>query len=224
MTEFRYLTFDCYGTLIDWKTGIEQSLRSAFGNLPLGGKELLDAYVSAEKEEEESYRKYREVLGRTAMKLSRRVGFDASQSAANRFAGSVPTWPAFPDTREALKALGRKGYRRYILSNVDADLLIGTIENHGLEVDGFVTAEEVGSYKPNEAHWKRFMQKTGARKGELLHVAQSIYHDIVPTQMMGIASAWVNRYGERLPSNAQPSYIVDSLENLAETLDEATTA
>jgi len=219
MTEFRYLTFDCYGTLIDWKTGIEQSLRKAFGELPLRGKELLDAYVSAEKEEEESYRKYREVLRRAAARLSRRVGFEASQSGVNQFAESVPTWPAFSDTREALEDLGKRGYKRYILSNVDMDLLLGSIKNSGLEVEGFVTAEEVGSYKPDQAHWERFMQKTAARKGELLHVAQSVYHDILPTQRMGIQSAWVNRYTEPLPPNAQPSYIVDSLRNLAGILD-----
>jgi 2-haloalkanoic acid dehalogenase type II len=221
MTAFRYLTFDCYGTLIDWKTGIEESLKRAFGALPLSGKELLDAYVAAEKEEEESYRRYREVLCRTALRLADKAGFKAGQAGAELFGGSVPNWPAFPDTARALRDIGRKGYKRYILSNVDTDLLFGTIKKWGLEVDGFVTAEEVGSYKPSEGHWTRFMQKTGARKEEMLHVAQSVYHDILPTQRMGIASAWVNRYAEPLPAEARPSYIVDSLRNLNEVLDQA---
>lgn len=168
--------------------------------------------------EEESYRKYREVLARAAFRLSERFGVRLSQSAAARFADSVPDWPAFPDTRETLRELGRKGFRLYILSNVDTDILLGTMRNNGLEVDGYVTAEEVGSYKPRAAHWTRFLAKTGARMEEMLHVAQSIYHDIVPTQRMGISSAWVNRYREPLPAEAQPSYIVDGLSGLSEIL------
>jgi 2-haloalkanoic acid dehalogenase type II len=218
LSGIRYLTFDCYGTLIDWKTGIERSLRRAFGAIPLQGKDLLDAYVLAEKEEEGSYKRYREVLRNTAVRLSKSIHFAVSSSGAEAFADSVPSWPAFPDTRKALQELGRIGYARYILSNVDTDLLEGTIRKSGLEVDGFVTAEEVGSYKPNRGHWLRFMQKTGAKKEEVLHVAQSIYHDIVPAQEMGITSAWVNRYAEPLPSSAHPEYIVDSLESLAKLL------
>ena len=89
-----------------------------------------------------------------------------------------------------------------------------TVGRNGLQLDGFVTAEEVGSYKPHPGHWLRFMEKTGARKDQVLHVAQSIHHDIIPTQQMGIDSAWVNRYAERLPSGASPSIISNSLRSL----------
>lgn len=218
MSSYRYLTFDCYGTLIDWKAGIEMALRKSF-KVPIGGEALLDAYVEAEKQEEASYKKYRDVLRNSALRLSRSLGFEASRSAADAFAASLPTWPAFPDTRKALQDLGRKGYRRYILSNVDTDLLQGTVANHGLEIEGFVTAEEVGSYKPNRGHWLTFFRKTGAKKEEVLHVAQSVYHDIVPTQEMSIASAWVNRYGEPLPPEAEPEFIVESMEGLAKLLE-----
>ena len=218
MRGFRFLTFDCYGTLIDWRTGIELSLKSAFGGFPLQGRALLDAYVLEEKKEEESYKKYREVLRNTAVRLAKSAHLEADQSAADEFANSVPSWPAFPDTRKALRELGKMGFARYILSNVDTDLLEGTIRNSGLEVDGFVTAEQVGSYKPSRGHWVAFMRKTGARKREVLHVAQSLYHDILPTQEMGIASAWVNRYREPLPESAHPAYIVDSLESLTNLL------
>jgi 2-haloacid dehalogenase len=217
--KYRYLTFDCYGTLIDWRTGIENELRKALGNVRIGGQELLDSYVSAEKEQESSYKKYREVLTLTAASLSGRLGVKVTPEAAREFAGSVPRWPAFQDTRRFLHEMGVRGYKRYILSNIDNDLLEGTIHASELEVDGFVTAEDVGSYKPNPGHWLRFMEKTGAGKSEILHCAQSLFHDIAPTQTMGIASAWVNRYGEKLDRSLEPSVICDSLVSLASVLE-----
>ncbi|MDE1852120.1 MAG: HAD hydrolase-like protein [Thaumarchaeota archaeon] len=138
--------------------------------------------------------------------------------AARRFAGSVPRWPPFGDTSKFLQEMGSRGYKRYILSNVDNDLLEETIGNNGLEVDGFVTAEEVGSYKPRTDHWLEFLRRTGARKDEVLHVAQSVFHDIMPTQQLGIDSVWVNRYQEPLPADASPLIISDGLDSLATTL------
>ncbi len=216
--KYKYLTFDCYGTLIDWKTGIERELAAAVGT-KLGGKALLEAYISAEKEQESTYKKYREVLRSSALSLSRKIGVKVTTEAALDFAGSVPRWPAFPDTAGFLREMGGRGYKRFILSNVDDDLLEGTIRRNGLEVDGFVTAEQVGSYKPNPGHWKRFLERTGASKGEVLHVAQSVYHDIVPTQKLGIASAWVNRYQEPMPGDAEPSFVSDTLTHLGDLLD-----
>ena len=218
--KYCYLTFDCYGTLIDWRAGIEASLLAAVGDLGIRGQALLDAYVMAEKQQESSYKKYREVLRRTVLSMSGQLGVEVTEEAARKFAGSVPTWPAYADSAKFLKQMGTKGYKRYILSNVDTDLLSDTISNHGLEVDGFVTAEDVGSYKPNPGHWLRFMKNTGARKEEVLHVAQSIYHDIVPTNEMGIASAWVNRYNEPMPQGPHPLFVSDSLAHLAESLDQ----
>ena len=215
---YRYLTFDCYGTLIDWRSGIEAGLRSAFGELGLGGQELLNAYVEAEKRQESTYMKYREVLVRTALSMAGSLGVSVSRGAAERFAASVPSWPAFPDTGRFLREIGSRGYKRYILSNVDNDLLEGTIRKNNLEVDGYVTAEEVGSYKPNPGHWKEFMLRTGAKKEEVLHVAQSVFHDIIPTQQMKISGAWVNRYHEALPPDAFPLMISDSLKSLGELL------
>jgi 2-haloalkanoic acid dehalogenase type II len=216
---YRYLTFDCYGTLIDWRTGIEHELRGALGKVRLGGQDLLARYVAAEREEEMSYKKYREVLRLTAKSLSGALGVEISDEVARGFAASVPTWPAFPDTAKFLRDMGSRGLKRYILSNVDDDLLEDTISRNGLQVDGFVTAEEVGSYKPQVGHWLKFMQKTGAEKECVLHVAQSVYHDIVPAQELGISSAWVNRYGDAMPTVASPLYVSDSLGHLAEVLD-----
>ncbi len=219
MKLFRYLTFDCYGTLIDWRAGIERALSEALGPLPIQGKELMEAYLSAEKGHEGTYKKYRAVLSETALDLSANFGIKGDEGAATKFASSVPDWPAFPDTRQALKEMGKKGYRRYILSNVDIDLLRSTIARQGLEVDGYVTAEEVRSYKPAFGHWLAFMEKTGAKKSETLHVAQSIFHDIVPARKLGIETAWVNRYGERLPSDVEPLFVCDNLSHLVGILD-----
>ena len=216
---YSYLTFDCYGTLVDWQAGIEAGLRSSLGSLSLGGQELLRAYVEAEKAQESTYQKYRDVLSRTAISMAGSLGVSVSKSAAEGFAASVPSWPVFPDTGRFLHEMGSRGYKRYILSNVDNDLLEGTIRNNGLEVDGYVTAEQVGSYKPNPGHWDEFMRRTGAIKEEVLHVAQSIFHDVLPTQQMKISAAWVNRYHEALPPAASPLIISDSLESLGKLLE-----
>jgi 2-haloacid dehalogenase len=165
-----------------------------------------------------SYRKYREVLGSSAMRVAARMGIQLDPEKSMAFAASVPSWPAFPDTRSSLAELRSEGYKLYILSNVDSDLLEGTIRNSGIAVDGYVTAEDTLTYKPDPGHWEAFMRRSGARKEDILHVAQSVYHDIVPTQKLGIASAWVNRYDEPLPSYAHPSFIVDGLTSLIEVL------
>ena len=218
---FTHLTFDCYGTLIDWRMGIERELARTVGGVKLSGPRLLAAYVEAEKSQEATYKKYREVLRETVVSMSGVLGIKVTDAAAREFASSVPRWPAFDDSAEFLREMGSRGFKRYILSNVDNDLLKETIRRHGLEVDGFVTAEEVGSYKPKPGHWERFFQKTGARREELLHVAQSVYHDIIPAQRMGLAAAWVNRYHEPMPKAASPILVTDSLAHLAELLEGA---
>jgi len=215
---FTHLTFDCYGTLIDWRAGIERELARSLGSVRLTGARLLAAYVEAEKSQESAYKKYREVLRETVVSMSEALGVEVSDAAAHEFAASVPRWPAFPDTANFLREMGSRGFKRYILSNVDNDLLEETIDVHGLDIDGFVTAEDVGSYKPNPAHWISFLEKTNIQRGKMLHCAQSVYHDIIPTQIMGIASAWVNRYGEKLGPGIQPDFISDNLENLARAL------
>lgn len=216
---YRYLTFDCYGTLIDWKTGIERSLAAELGSRVEGREGLLGDYLQAERREEASYKKYREVLKGSFMAVSASLGVPPDEGGAASFADSLPRWPAFPDSVAFLKEMGSMGYARYILSNVDNDLLEETVRNAHLDVDGFVTAEELGSYKPAPRHWLEFLRRVGADKGSVLHVAQSVYHDIIPAQGLGIASAWVNRYSEPLPRGAAPWAISDSLRNLKGVLE-----
>ena len=218
MPQFRYLTFDCYGTLIDWRSGLENAFESSFGRLPLSGEKLYQAYVTEEASEEASYKPYRSILADTSLRVAKRLGVVGTEENGKSFADSVPSWPPFADTVESLRKLGELGCRRYILSNVDEDLLKETISRNGLEVDGYVTAQEIHSYKPAPLHWERFMSKTGAKKTDDLHVAQSVFHDIRPAQQLGFATAWVNRYDEPLPSDITPDYISPGLSGLVQVL------
>jgi 2-haloacid dehalogenase len=219
ITGFTHLTFDCYGTLIDWRVGIEKGLVKALGGVGLSGQRLLSAYIEEEKTHESTYKKYRDVLRETIISISEGLGAEITDAVAREFAASVPEWPAFPDTERFLRDMGSRGYKRYILSNVDNDILEETISRHGLEVDGFVTAEEVGSYKPRRGHWDRFFEKTGVKEEKLLHVAQSVYHDIIPAQELGLATVWVNRYSEPMPKEVSPTFMTDSLDHLGQLLD-----
>ncbi len=215
----KYLTFDCYGTLIDWKAGIEESFRKYFAlDIPEGNTKIFERYLALEMQEEDTYKPYSDVLRDTSTKLASSLGMDAPAGAGEKFAASITTWASFPDTAATLMRLGERGYKRVILSNIDRQLLEGTIANNNLEVDGFITAQDVKSYKPREGHWLEFLKRYNASRESTLHVANSIYHDIVPACRMKIKTAWVNRYGERLPDGAQPDYIASGLSGLLEIL------
>jgi 2-haloalkanoic acid dehalogenase type II len=215
--KYRFVTFDCYGTLIDWKTGIVTSLRNSIPCAPPEADMLMDAYLRAEKEVEKDYLKYREVMKRSATRAARSLGIEMSENSFEEFSASIPDWPVFRDTKAALDKMKSLGYSLYILSNVDDNQLRGTIERNSFNVDGFITADSVRSYKPSSNHWKSFLKKTGAREWENLHVAQSIYHDIIPASKLGFDTAWVNRYGEK-KGRASPTYTVANLEDLATIL------
>ena len=117
-----------------------------------------------------------------------------------------------------MKELGERGYKRVILSNVDRDILKETISQSGLDVDGYITAEDVSSYKPADRHWKKFFADYGTSKANTLHVASSIYHDIIPTSKLGITNAWINRYSEPKPPGVTPSYAFQDLKGLLNIL------
>lgn len=213
--KFTHLTFDCYGTLIDWRKGIEVNLGEMLrkNGLP-SGVEVFPTYLRFEAEEEGQYKSYKQVLRDTATKVARHLNVSIEEDDANRFAASVPSWPPFSDTVESLKELGRRGYKRIILSNIDRGILNGTVLQSGLDADGFITAEDVGSYKPAYGHWNRFFQEYEASKDTTLHVAQSIYHDITPCSKLAISTAWINRYFEVTPPGLTPSYVFSNLRSL----------
>jgi 2-haloalkanoic acid dehalogenase type II len=213
--KFPHLTFDCYGTLIDWRKGIEAHLGELLRNNGLSsGVSVFPIYVKLEAEEEGRYKTYREILVGTAVKVAEHLKVAIAERQAKMFAASVPSWPPFSDTVETLKELGKRGHKRIILSNVDKDILKETILRNSLDVDGYITAEDVGSYKPSLAHWNRFFDMYEANKETILHVAQSVFHDVIPCSKLGISTAWINRYNETLPQGITPTYVFDDLRGL----------
>lgn len=211
-----HLTFDCYGTLIDWRRGIETQLGGLLRRKGLSqNTEVYPAYVKLEAAEESSYKKYTEILSSTAVKVASSFGLTINEKEANEFAQSVPKWEPFGDTVRALHSLGELGLNRVILSNVDTQILRDTIEENDLDVDGYITAEEIGSYKPEFGHWKSFFKRYKVEKSNVLHVAQSVFHDIIPATELGLSTAWINRYDDAEPLVVRPSY---SFRNLAELI------
>jgi 2-haloalkanoic acid dehalogenase type II len=219
MLKFSHLTFDCYGTLIDWRNGIELNLGGLLKQKGLTPEvKVFPVYLKFEAEEEEKYKPYREVLRDTAIKVANSLNVPISENGASRFAESVPSWPPFADTVEIMKELGRRGYKRVILSNIDRDILRDTILQNDLAVDGYITADDIGSYKPSEGHWKKFFDMYGAGKDCTLHVASSIYHDIIPASKLGITNAWINRYSEPKSTGVNPTYVFQDLKGLLDIL------
>ncbi len=140
------------------------------------------------------------------------------EEEANIFASSVPLWPPFGDSVESLKQLGVKGCKRIILSNIDRETLKKTLLQNHLEVDGYITAEDVGSYKPSFGHWFRFLERYKTTKENTLHVAQSLFHDIIPSSKLGISNAWINRYSQTNDSGTVPTYVFSDLKGLVKFL------
>ena len=192
-----WVTFDCYGTLIDWRTGILQQLdRLAPARSPDEAARRFRDYVREEMTaERRPYRPYRTVMADAILALARAEALELTRSDAEAVPESIPDWPAFPDTREALLDLQRHGFRIGILSNIESDLLARTLDRLGVSVDAVVTAEEVGAYKPAWNHWIRFLKRTGVDPGSVRHVSASYEHDIAPATALGFRTVYVERYG-----------------------------
>ena len=194
--EFEFVTFDCYGTLIDWETGIRCAFKQALegtGLSPAQEGELFEMYQEEEKriEGQMPYRPYREVLSLAASGAARKFGQNIPERLSSVLAEQLPGWAPFPDTNPALERLSTE-YVLGILSNVDDDLLDGTLKHLTVPFDLVVTAERVRSYKPETEHFEEARRIIGADRG-WLHVAASLYHDIEPASRLGINTVWVNR-------------------------------
>jgi 2-haloalkanoic acid dehalogenase type II len=205
MRRYDVLTFDCYGTLVDWDRGIGDALERAAraDGLALDRRALLDAYHEIEPVvEAETFLSYRAVLTETARRVAGRLGWSLEAGRAGFLADSLPSWAPFADTNPALDRLKAAGHRLGILSNVDDDLLAGTRRHFtvSFEPELIVTAQQVRAYKPAPAHFETARRRMGA--GRWLHVAQSFFHDIAPATALGIPAAWVNRKGEPTPPAA----------------------
>ena len=216
---FDIITFDCYGTLIDWEGGISEAFAkaAAVDEVQLDRARVLAAYAELEPAvEAASYRSYRAVLTETAWHVAARLGWSLSESRAGFLADSLPEWTPFPDTNPALERLAAAGYRLGILSNVDDDLLAGTLRHLRVKFDLLVTAQHVGSYKPAHGHLLTARQRIG--KSPWLHAAQSYFHDVVPARVLDIPVAWINRKRERAPDAGQVKREFGTLAELADWL------
>jgi 2-haloacid dehalogenase len=230
--EFRVITFDCYGTLIDWETGILAVLRPWMmrAGISATDAEVLSAFGEAESAAERDLPTaiYPEILRATHARIAKQFGVASAADAAEALGKSVGDWPAFPDTSDALKRLQRK-FKLVVVSNVDRASFARTQKRLGIAFDAVVTAEEVGAYKPDAKMFLRAMEvaKTfGAARKNILHVAQSLYHDHVPAKSFGLKTVWLRRpskAGElgatKKPAvDVEPDLVVGSMKELADVV------
>ena len=225
--QFRLVSFDCYGTLIDWETGIFSALRpvlAAHGKT-IADSEILRLYgeLEAEAEQGEFY-PYRDVLQSVVRGFGKRLAFMPTESQTRSLPDSLPRWPPFPDTIAALGTLKAR-YQLAVISNVDDDLFAATARCLEIPFDYVITAQQARAYKPSPQIFKVAQQRTGVAPGQWLHAAQSVYHDVVPARALGIATVWVNRPSSRPGAGAanaasgQPDLEVPDLKTLAQLSD-----
>jgi 2-haloalkanoic acid dehalogenase type II len=214
---FDIITFDCYGTLIDWEGGIAGAFleEAQKDGISLRREDVLRAYELHEPiVEHERYRAYRDVLALTALRVAQDLGWDIDRGEF--LPESLPRWKPFADTNRALERLRAAGYRLGILSNVDDDLLAETRMHFTVDFDLIITAQQVGSYKPASGHFLAARERIGSARW--LHAAQSNFHDIVPVNAMGIPTAWVNRRGDTPNVGGVPTHEVRDMAGLADLL------
>jgi 2-haloacid dehalogenase len=199
LAEYDALSFDCYGTLIDWETGMLSVLApwAREAGLELTDEDLLRVYAENEEltERENPTALYPTILAESFRQIGASLGVEVSDDWANRLGASVPSWPPFPDSHDALVSLG-KDYKLIILSNVHRAGFSASNALLGVGFDKIITAEDVGAYKPAPNHFEaldRALAELNVPRERLLHVAQSLYHDHVPAKRHGLASVWINR-------------------------------
>jgi 2-haloacid dehalogenase len=202
---YEVLTFDCYGTLIDWETGLVAALREALpGAADAADDELLETYARHEAEAEKPpYRSYRAVLAAGVRSVADDLGLTVAGDAVARFAESVRDWPAFPDSAEALARLHER-FRLGVITNCDSDLFAASSERLGTDFDWVVTAEAARAYKPALAGFELAFATIPAPRERILHVAQSLFHDHVPAKRLGLTTVWIDRRHDRPGSGATP--------------------
>jgi len=230
LARFRALTFDCYGTLIDWESGIIAATAPWFAaaGRPHARERVLEEFGRYQHRHEEGDPAplYPEVLRRTALDMQAALGLPREEAAARRFGASVGEWPAFPDSPAALTVLRRHYARLVILSNVDDASLARSRARLGDPFDFAVTAEQIGTYKPDPRHFETGLARlaeAGIAREQVLHVAQSLYHDHGPARALGLASVWINRRAGKsgvgatppVAPGAAPDFTVTSLAALA---------
>ena len=220
---FEILTFDCYGTLIDWEAGLLAALYRILSahEKQLDDARLLELYGEYEQRAEQPpFRPYREVLGSVVRQFGDKLKFAPTDGEVHSLADSLGTWKPWPDTVDALHSL-KSRFRLAILSNVDDDLFAATRPQLGVEFDDVITAQQARAYKPSLKLFELALSRIQAPAHRVLHVGQSIYHDVIPAQALGLATVWVNRPSARpgigavKSAEARPDVTVTTLQELA---------
>ncbi len=218
LSDFSVLAFDCYGTLIDWESGILAALaplRSRAGG-GLTDDAMLEAFARTESRQQAATPSmlYPDLLTEVHRQLAAEWGATPDPAEARRFGASIGDWPAFPDTAEALRYL-KQHFRLVILSNVDRNGFKASNQRLGVTFDAVYTAQDIGSYKPDPGNFAYLLDRlaaAGVTKGQVLHVAQSLFHDHAPANAVGLASAWIDRRhdtggrGATAPASADVGY------------------
>ena len=228
--KYEVLSFDCYGTLVDWESGIVAGLRPVLRGhrVEATDDEILDLHAQTEHRLQAtsnggSYTKYRDVLGEEVREAGRKWGFEPGLSEVDALADSVRYWPPFPDTVNALRAL-KDRYKLAIISNIDDGLFALTARYLEVEFDWIVTAEQAGTYKPSPNNFALALERMRIASEKLLHVAESLFHDHAPAKEMGLDTAWIHRraakggFGATPPAEADPDFEVPDLESLVSAL------
>ncbi len=224
--DYDVITFDCYGTLIDWEAGLVAALRAPLGAHGIDGERapdagVLEAFGRHEAELEAGpYKTYREILGGVLTAMLGHFGEVPSSDEVAAFGWSVADWPAFPDSAAALARLHER-FRLGVITNCDDDLFGASEQRLGLSFDWVVTAQQARRYKPNPRGFELMFERVGLPPRRILHVAQSLFHDHVTAKRLGLSTVWVDRRagrpggGATPPANATPDLIVPDMATLA---------
>jgi len=221
---FDFLTFDCYGTLIDWERGILDAMRPLLAShrIRLDDALILTQYAELEARlEKAEYRPYRQILAEVVRGFGRKYGFRPSPDDEACLARSLGGWKPFEDAVESLRALGQR-FQLVVISNVDDDLFAATRESLDVQLHAVITAQQVHAYKPAKKVFEQALMQLGCPASRVMHVAQSMYHDVNVAHALGITTAWVNRGGGKkgatLPAAGQADFVVPDLRTLAAIL------
>jgi len=221
---FEILTFDCYGTLIDWETGLLAGLREGLDGAAAEATDegLLERYAAIEARLEAGpYLPYRQILERGLVGVARAWDALPAPARIEAFGGSVADWPAFPDSAAALARLKTR-FRLGVLTNCDDDLFAASNQRLGVEFDWIVTAQQARGYKPRRANFELLFERLGYPRNRILHVAQSLFHDHVPAKALGLSTVWIDRrhdrpgFGATPPAEAAPDAKFADMSSFAE--------
>ncbi len=223
---YKIITFDCYGTLIDWESGMLGVLKPLLANhgVDLDDEEILKKFAEFESRQQQGeYLKYYDVLKAVVRRFGEEFNFEPSLAEQNSLPDSIKHWQPFPDTVKALQLL-KSRFQLGIISNIDNDLFADTAKHLGVEFDYIITAEQVKSYKPSLNNFKYAIERIEFPAEQIIHAACSVYHDIVPASSLGLTTVWIDRRADRqgsgaaLPATARADLKVLDLDSLSKIL------